>query len=74
MFQLCEDVSRATPLGRGKKPTDEDVSSENATFFNYVRMSRVRRPLGGTDEDVSSESVDSELIVHFTTVFRTWAC
>ena len=56
------------------KPTDEDVSSENATFFNYVRMSRVRRPLGPTDEDVSSENVDSELIVYFTTGFRTWAC
>ena len=54
--------------------TDGDVSSESATFFNYVRMSRVRRPLGPTDEDVSNENVDSELIVHFTTVFRTWAC
>ena len=31
------------------KPTDEDVSNENATCFNYVRMSRVRRPLGGVE-------------------------
>ena len=56
------------------KPTDEDISSEIATVFNYVRMSQVRRPLGPTDEDVSNENVDSELIVHFIPVFRTWAC
>ena len=31
------------------KPTDEDVSTENVTCFNYVRMSRVRRPLGGVE-------------------------
>jgi len=31
------------------KPTDEDSSSENTAFFTYVRMSRVRRPLGGVE-------------------------
>jgi len=46
------------------KPTDEDISSENATFFQLCEDVSRAAPLGRgrkpTDEDISSENVDSE--------------
>ena len=45
VLKKLDVFARVTPeVDEIDKPSEEDVSSENATFFNDVRMSRVGAP------------------------------